>query len=74
MTFLTPRDAQQIFEYPDVPPGAIVTYVQINIEQEGNAGRAYVINGGIGQRRIVIGVEAYATRIFGHELFIFGIY
>lgn len=72
ITFRTPRDVQQVFKYPDYPPGAEVTFVQINIEQDYDKGRAYVTKGGIGYRNIEVVVEAYGTTVFGYELYIFG--
>ncbi|XP_055919569.1 uncharacterized protein LOC129951451 [Eupeodes corollae] len=69
----TPQSVQLRLEYPASGTGAVITHVQIDVNQSSNSGQAYVIAGGIGQRRIVIIVEAYNTYYFSYVSNIYGI-
>lgn len=58
--------------YPTTGTGAIITYVQINVDQTSNFGRAYIVSGGIGQRAIKVVIEAQRTLAFRHLSTIYG--
>lgn len=60
--------------YPLNGVGAVITYVQVLINQDdGTFGRGYVVSGGIGQRNIKIVVEAWNTAFIRYDFTIFGI-
>lgn len=40
---------------------AIVTYVEVGAAQNGNIGRAYISQGNIGEKELIIIVEAFDT-------------
>lgn len=67
-----PTDVVLTLTYPASGQGAVVTFVQIDVNQSTNIGRAYISAGGIGQRFIRIVVEARATTYFQYKTQIFG--
>lgn len=68
----TLQDVTTSVFYPKTGTGAIISYVQINVDQTSNSGRAYVVAGGIGQRAITVVVEAQRTLVFRHSTEIYG--
>lgn len=59
--------------YPANGIGAIVTSVQITINQDDYTnGRGYVINGGLGQRYIEVLIESWNTSILQYNYWIYG--
>ncbi|XP_036320234.1 uncharacterized protein LOC118734637 [Rhagoletis pomonella] len=58
--------------YPSSGTGAVVTYVQINVYQSNDNGRAYVTSGGIGSTHIAVAVEAVKTYYFDFYSYIYG--
>lgn len=68
----TLQDVTTTVFYPKTGTGAIITYVQINVDQSSNYGRAYVVAGGIGQRAVKIIIEAQRTLSFRHVSTIYG--
>lgn len=60
--------------YPTAGVGAVVSYVQVLITQDnGTAGRGYVVAGGIGQRYIQIVVEAWNTAYIRYDYSFYGV-
>lgn len=60
--------------YPINGAGAIITFVQILINQDsGTFGRGYVVSGGIGQRNIQVLVEAWNTAYIRYDYQIYGV-
>lgn len=57
-----------------LPPlaGKKITFVEIDVEQSSNEGRAYITDGGIGQDHIQIVVEASDITYFGYTAVIYG--
>ncbi|XP_011185051.1 uncharacterized protein LOC105213715 [Zeugodacus cucurbitae] len=53
-------------------PGAVVTFVKIQTYQSNNDGRAYATSGGIGQRTIVVAIEAHRTTYFDFFSWVYG--
>lgn len=70
----SPQNVRSTLKYPraGISIGAYVTYVQIDIEQSTNLGRAYFIEGGIGQRRATIIIEAEQTLYYSYRAYIYG--
>ncbi|XP_055919891.1 uncharacterized protein LOC129951668 [Eupeodes corollae] len=74
LTFKTPQRVVMNFKYPsEGEVTAIITFVQILIEQSNSEGRAYVVSGGIGQRSIEMIVEASNTTLLKFTSTIYGI-
>lgn len=60
--------------YPINGAGAIISYIQILINQDnGTFGRGYVVSGGIGQRNIQVLVEAWNTAYIRYDYQIYGV-
>lgn len=59
--------------YPAAGTGAVITYLEIVVDQTSDKGRAYVTSGGIGQRSIGVIVEALSTVQFTYVATIYGI-
>ncbi|XP_055838594.1 uncharacterized protein LOC129906726 [Episyrphus balteatus] len=71
-SYKSPQNVRLQIQYPNNPNGGdIVTYVRIDVDQSSNDGQAYVLSGGIGQRRIIIIVEAYNTLWFNYNVAIY---
>uniref|UniRef100_A0A182MBD2 Uncharacterized protein n=1 Tax=Anopheles culicifacies TaxID=139723 RepID=A0A182MBD2_9DIPT len=68
----TPQDVKLDLQYPTAGVGAVVTYVEVTVNQSSSAGRGYIVSGGIGQRNIRIVIEAYGTLFFNYEAAIYG--
>ncbi|XP_055612447.1 uncharacterized protein LOC129758900 [Uranotaenia lowii] len=68
----TLQDVKLTLSYPVSGVGAVVTYVEIVVQQSSNIGRGYVVAGGIGQRFIQVIIEANATSYFSYSAQIFG--
>ncbi|XP_026465445.1 uncharacterized protein LOC113368098 [Ctenocephalides felis] len=66
------RDVKLELTYPTSENGAVVSYLRIGIVQDTNIGNAYVVSGGIGQRRIVIAVQAVHTTFLSYNAQIYG--
>lgn len=58
--------------YPASGVGAVITYVQVIVNQSSNSGKGYVIAGGIGQRFIHLVIEAHSTSYFSYNSQIYG--
>lgn len=59
--------------YPVNGPGAVVTYVEVLVSQDnGTAGRGYVVYGGIGYRNIQLVIEAYSTAYIKYDYALYG--
>ncbi|XP_055612568.1 uncharacterized protein LOC129759151 [Uranotaenia lowii] len=68
----TLQDVKLTLSYPVSGVGAVVTYVEIVVQQSSNKGRGYVVAGGVGQRFIQVIIEANATSYFSYSAQIFG--
>lgn len=66
------QNVKQNLRYPKSGMGAVVTYVEIVVNQSTNLGRAYVISGGIGQRSVGLVIEAQNTLYFTYRASVFG--
>lgn len=66
------QDVALTLNYPRSGTGAVVTYVQVVVNQSSNQGRGYITAGGIGQRRITLVIEAYSTNYFNYNAQIYG--
>lgn len=73
-SYAGPRDVQLVLTYPTSGSGAVVTYVQVDVNQSTNLGRGYVAAGGIGQRFIQVVIEARGTTYFQYNALIYGRY
>lgn len=70
----TPHNAQLTLNYPAPgTPGAVVTHVNVVVNQTSNQGRGYVVSGGVGQRSIGIVIEALNTLRFEYSAEIYGV-
>ncbi|XP_069966347.1 uncharacterized protein [Bactrocera oleae] len=67
-----PTSLRVTVRYPSSGTGAVITYVKITTYQSNNDGRAYVTSGGIGQRSIVMVIEAVRTTYFDFYSYIYG--
>ncbi|XP_055637454.1 uncharacterized protein LOC129776078 [Toxorhynchites rutilus septentrionalis] len=72
-TYPTLKDVTLNIAYPTSGVGAIITYVQIVVNQSSKLYKGYVVSGGIGQRFIQIVIEAHSTLFFNYNAQIFGI-
>lgn len=68
----THQDVTTTITHLSSDPRATISYVQINVDQTSNLGRAYVAGGGIGQHVIVLYVFAQKTFSFSHYTTIYG--
>ncbi|XP_065073452.1 uncharacterized protein LOC135697597 [Ochlerotatus camptorhynchus] len=68
----TLQDVSLDLSYPQSGVGAVVSYVQVVVNQSSNQGRGYVVSGGIGQRYIRLVIEAYSTSYFNFNAQIYG--
>ncbi|XP_001664091.2 uncharacterized protein LOC5578882 [Aedes aegypti] len=66
------QDVTLNLRYPQAGSGAVVSYVQVVVNQSSNQGRGYVVSGGIGQRYIQLVIEAYSTSYFQYNAQIYG--
>uniref|UniRef100_A0A1Q3FN42 Putative transcription activator mbf2 n=1 Tax=Culex tarsalis TaxID=7177 RepID=A0A1Q3FN42_CULTA len=71
-SWATLQDVALTLNYPRSGTGAVVTYVQVVVNQSSNQGRGYIAAGGIGQRRISLVIEAYRTNYFNYNAQIYG--
>lgn len=62
----------QTLGYPRAGVGAVITYIEIIVDQSSNLGRGFVTSGGIGQRQIAITIEAQRTLHFRQNTQIYG--
>lgn len=67
-----PQDVTKNLYYPQHGIGAVVTYLEISVDQSTNLGQARVIGGGIGQRHISVVIEARSTLYFAYRAQIYG--
>lgn len=71
--YSTANDVVLTLQYPASGGiGAIVAFVNINVNQDNYLGGAYIAAGGIGYRYITIIVEAKSTRYFQYQAYIYG--
>jgi len=72
----TPRNVTLLINY--YPEGEFffleITYIEIHVFQSSNITRAYITDGGIGQRQISFVVEAGSTYVFQYAFGIYGLY
>ncbi|XP_055382216.1 uncharacterized protein LOC129612572 [Condylostylus longicornis] len=68
----TPRDVQLTLRYPTSGVGAIVSYIQVTVDQSSNIGEGYIIAGGIGQRFVTFVIQARSTSHFHYTAEIYG--
>lgn len=66
------QDVTMNLSYPASGVGAVITYVQVIVNQSSNSGKGYVIAGGIGQRFIHLVIEAHSTSYFSYNSQIYG--
>ncbi|EAT33840.1 AAEL013885-PA [Aedes aegypti] len=66
------QDVTLNLRYPQAGSGAVVSYVQVVVNQSSNQGRGYVVSGGIGQRYIQLVIEVYSTSYFQYNAQIYG--
>lgn len=61
--FLTPTNVASFFKYPlkSMDQGAVVTYAQIEVTQTSDDVRCFIMSGGIGEREIILAVQATHT-------------
>ncbi|XP_055846531.1 uncharacterized protein LOC129912309 [Episyrphus balteatus] len=67
-----PQNVQLRVEYPSKGIGAVVSFVECNVNQSSENGRAYIISGGYGQRNICFVIEAFSTFWFNYDCTIWG--
>ncbi|XP_055540345.1 uncharacterized protein LOC129727011 [Wyeomyia smithii] len=67
------QDIALTLRYPQSGVGAVVSYVQVVVNQSSNLGQGYVVAGGIGQRYIQMVIEAYRTSYFNYNAQIYGL-
>lgn len=72
-TWSSPQSVELTLTYPVSGTGAILTYVEILVNQDNYEGDAYLVSGGIGQRQITIVVLAYNTRNFSYLCQLYGV-
>ncbi|XP_001237263.3 uncharacterized protein LOC4576160 [Anopheles gambiae] len=68
----TPQDVRLDLQYPTAGVGAVVSYVEVVVQQSTTQGRGYVVSGGVGQRQIRLVIEAYSTLYFSYTAAIYG--
>lgn len=71
-TYDTPQSIQLKLTLPPLA-GKKITFVEVDVEQSSNEGRAYISDGGIGQDHIEIIVVALDTTYFGYTAEIYAI-
>uniref|UniRef100_A0A182W4R3 Uncharacterized protein n=1 Tax=Anopheles minimus TaxID=112268 RepID=A0A182W4R3_9DIPT len=71
-SWATPQDVKLDLQYPTAGVGAVVTYVEVVVNQSSPTGRGYIVSGGVGQRNIRIMIEAYGTLYFNYNAAIYG--
>ncbi|XP_055909290.1 uncharacterized protein LOC129944120 [Eupeodes corollae] len=69
----TPQNVTLILQYPGSGQGAIITFVEVVVNQSSNIGLARVIAGGIGKRFMATIVEGNRTFWFNYSAHIYGI-
>ncbi|XP_058064185.1 uncharacterized protein LOC131213952 [Anopheles bellator] len=69
----TAQDVKLDLQYPQAGVGAVVTYVEVTVDQSSQAGTGYVVAGGIGQRFVRLVIEAYGTQHFTYTAAIYGV-
>lgn len=68
------QNVELTISYPVGGNGALITFVQVVINQDtGTDGRAYVAYGGIGHRAIQLVIEAWNTAYLDYSFRIFGL-
>lgn len=67
-----PQNVRTNLFYPTNGIGAVLTYLEVLVNQSTNLGRAYVVSGGIGQRQIGVVIEAQSTLYFSYRASLFG--
>ncbi|XP_058451478.1 uncharacterized protein LOC131430450 [Malaya genurostris] len=73
-SWATLQDVKLTLTYPTSGVGAVVSYVQVVVNQSSNLGQGYVVAGGIGQRYIQIVIQAFQTSYFNYNAQVYGIY
>ncbi|XP_055843932.1 uncharacterized protein LOC129910536 [Episyrphus balteatus] len=70
----SPQNVTLILQYPGSGQGAIVTFVEVIVNQSSNIGAGRIIAGGIGMRSIASIIEGNRTYWFNYSANIYGIY
>ncbi|XP_055921130.1 uncharacterized protein LOC129952537 [Eupeodes corollae] len=73
-SFSMPKNIQLRLDYPSRGNGALVTFVEIDVQQSSKNGRAYILSGGTNKREIEIMVEGKATSYLKYSYKVYGIY
>ncbi|XP_053681535.1 uncharacterized protein LOC128732315 [Sabethes cyaneus] len=68
----TSQDVTLTLSYPQSGTGAVVSYVQVVVNQSSSLGYGFVVAGGIGQRYIQMVIVAYNTIFFNYVAQIYG--
>ncbi|XP_055837320.1 uncharacterized protein LOC129905776 [Episyrphus balteatus] len=68
----SPQTFQLHLNYPSYGQGALITYVEIDVEQSSSDGHAYITSGGVKERNIRILVDAKSTTWFKYNFKIYG--
>lgn len=68
----SPQDVKLNLQYPTAGSGAVVSYVEVVVNQSTAQGRGYVVSGGVGQRYVQLVIEAYSTVYFNYSAAIYG--
>uniref|UniRef100_A0A182Q704 Uncharacterized protein n=1 Tax=Anopheles farauti TaxID=69004 RepID=A0A182Q704_9DIPT len=71
-SWATSQDVRLDLQYPTAGVGAVVTYVEVVVNQSSSQGKGYIVSGGIGQRFIRLVIEAYSTTYFTYTAAIYG--
>ncbi|XP_062556052.1 uncharacterized protein LOC134220914 [Armigeres subalbatus] len=68
----TLQDVALYLRYPESGTGAVVTFVEIVVNQSSNQGHAHIVSGGVGEHFIELVVEAYGTSYFQYSVQVYG--
>ncbi|XP_062557819.1 uncharacterized protein LOC134222675 [Armigeres subalbatus] len=70
----TLQDVSLYLRYPQFGTGAVITFVEIVVNQSSELGDFYVISGGVGEQFIEMIIGAYATNYFQYSVQVYGYY
>ncbi|XP_055298541.1 uncharacterized protein LOC129566526 [Sitodiplosis mosellana] len=70
----TSGDRRLVITYPRAGAGALITYIQIVVEQSTPHGKAAITKGGLGLRYIEFYIDAYQTNYMNYTVEIYGFY
>ncbi|XP_055382332.1 uncharacterized protein LOC129612652 [Condylostylus longicornis] len=72
-SWATPQDVQLSLQYPKSGTGAVLSYVEVLVDQSSNVGEGFIISGGIGQRHIALVIQARSTTHFNYAAAFYGV-